>query len=456
MAVVLPVYYLTPKEKRIWILLISGYAFYAVYRWQMLPLLIAFSFLIWFFGRLLDRAHGRLLFIFSLVIALLPLGLLKYTGMGKSWVVPLGLSYFTFKSIGYLADIHTGRIRAEKDALVVLAFVGFFPELLVGPIDRADQLLPQLKGRRLRLSWNLLQGGVLNILGGCFLKMIVADRLGMIVDTVYGNISIYPGPVVVLAAAAYALQIYFDFAGCSLMASGVGRLMGYRLPENFKRPYLAVSVADFWRRWHISLTSWLRDYIYIPLGGNRRGKLRQYCNILIIFLISGIWHGAGLTFIVWGLLNGVFQLAGRATRSYRQRLYRHLPFGQNDNLRVAGQRLGTFFWMMLAWVFFRADSLENAFSIFHQMKIGWLAGDFGSWIMQLGLNKANWILLLICLVLILLISLLQERGYPLLKRTLEKPFAVRCLFFYLLIFGLIIFGIYGTAYHVSDFIYLQF
>ncbi len=456
LAILLLVYYKAPRENRTLVLLVFSYAFYALYNWKVLPFLILFSILIWFFGRLLGRPHGTVLFAISVIIALLPLGLLKYTGLGSSLVVPLGISYFTFKSVGYLADVHTGKTEAEDSLPLVLAFVGFFPEMLIGPIDRADNLMIQLKGKRLRLSWKLLQRGMLYFLAGCFLKMVLADRLGIIVDTVYGDITIHPGPVVLLAMAAYALQIYFDFAGCSLMALGIGRLLGYKLPENFKRPYLATSVADFWRRWHISLTSWLRDYIYIPLGGNKKGSGRQMLNILVVFLISGIWHGAGFTFVIWGLLNGLFQIVGRLVKPYRLNIYERFSWKEDSLGVVIWQRFWVFVWMMLAWVFFRASSVSEAFSVLHQFFVGWLAGDFGTWVQEMGLSGPNWILLILSLILVFVISILQEQGLNLTKRILRKPFVVRCLVFYLLIFGVLIFGIYGTAYDASSFIYLQF
>ena len=456
LAVGLIVYYRVPLRSRTVVVLLLSYAFYALYNWKLLPVLAGFSILIWFFGRLLGRKHGRAVFITALVISLLPLTLLKYTPLRTSLVVPLGISYFTFKSLSYLIDIHRQKIEAEDSLLYVLAFVGFFPEMLAGPIDRADNLMPQLKGRLLRPNWKLFQRGMLYFLAGCFLKMVLADRLGLIVDTVYGDVSAYPGPLVLLAAAAYALQIYFDFSGCSLMAIGVGRLMGYKLPENFKRPYLAATVADFWRRWHISLTSWLRDYLYIPLGGNRKGQLRQYAHTLIVFLASGIWHGAGLSFAVWGLLNGLYMVVGRLVHPYRFKVYERFSFKEDSIGIVIWQRFWVFVWMMLAWIFFRAESVKTALLTLRQLFTGWFSGGLADLIQNFGLSRKSWLLLLMCLVLIFVLSLLQEKGVQLVKRVLRLSFAVRCLIFYLLIFSILIFGIYGTAYEASGFIYMGF
>lgn len=454
--VVLVLYYLLPARARTVFVLLASYAFFARAQWRVLPFLVLFSLMVYLFGRLLGRWPRKWLLLPAVLCAAAPLIFLKYTKPGMSLVLPLGLSYFTFKSIGYLADVMKGKAPAEKNPLTVMTFVAFFPEMLIGPIDRADNLMVQLKMPRPAFDWQLIEKGALLFLGGCVRKMIIADRLGIWVDAVYADPLTYAGPFTVLAAVAYALQIYFDFSGCTHMALGVGRMMGFDLPENFRQPYLAVSVADFWRRWHMSLTSWLKTYIYIPLGGSRRGRVRRDLNILIVFLVSGIWHGAGLTFVVWGLLNGVFQLVGRSLNGLRQKLYGCLRLKTDGVLVRNWQRLWTFIWMTIAWVFFRASSVTHAGQIFSSMRHGWRQRDFLTRLPELGLSWANIALLLVMLLVMLVVSLLNERQIYLADRVMTRAFPVRVLVFYLLIFGVLIFGIYGTAYDAAGFIYLQF
>ncbi|MCD8290141.1 MAG: MBOAT family protein, partial [Prevotella sp.] len=230
---------------------------------------------------------------------------------GLNWAIPVGISFFTFQAVGYLFDVYYKRIVAERNWWDYMLFVSFFPQILSGPISKARDLLPQIKANRI-FDYNQAVAGLKFLLWGMFLKVVMADRLGLYVDTVFDNWQYNSGISCLVASFAYSFQIYGDFAGYSLMAVGVGRLMGFELINNFNRPYFSVSVTDFWRRWHISLSTWLKDYVYIPLGGSRCSKTRNYFNILITFLVSGIWHGANWTFIVWGLLHGIFQVIEKA------------------------------------------------------------------------------------------------------------------------------------------------
>lgn len=364
-------YYIFPRKMKPFFLLAANYGFYALYNVKVLPFLIIFSVLIYIFGLLLEKHPKAVLLTLIIFLALVPLLICKYANwlislLAKlfptflinettpifSIVLPLGISYFTFKSIGYLADVYKGTLKAETNFILLAVFISFFPEMLIGPIDRASNLLVQLKEKSLHADWNQLQLGILLLFGGYFEKMVVADRFGIIVDSVYGNLDIYTGFPVLIAICCYSLQIYFDFAGCTYMALGVGRILGFTLPENFKQPYLATSVEGFWRRWHISLTSWLRDYIYIPLVGNRKGAFRKYLNVMIVFFTSGLWHGAGINFIIWGGLNGIFQIIGTFTTKLRNYIYHFLHINENSFLSVWWKRGWTFIWMSIAWVFF--------------------------------------------------------------------------------------------------------
>lgn len=240
------------------------------------------------------------------ILTLVPLLLYKYLPE-THWIVPVGISFFTFQAYGYMMDVMNGKVSAERNVIDYSLFVSFFPQIVCGPISRSTDFLPQIKFKRPFMP-NQFSTGLRELLWGMFMKVVVADRLGMYVDTVYADWSAQSGLTCAMASVAYTLQIYADFGGYSLMAVGVSHLLGFDLINNFRRPYFALSVTDFWHRWHISLSTWLKDYVYIPLGGSRCSKFRNYSNIMTTFAISGIWHGAGLSFIVWGALHGLFQV----------------------------------------------------------------------------------------------------------------------------------------------------
>ncbi len=277
---------------------------------------------------------------------------------GLNWAIPLGISFFTFIAIGYLFDVYYGRIAAEHNWWDYMLFVSFFPQILAGPISKAKDVLPQIKANR---PFDRAQAvaGLKFLLWGMFLKVVMADRLGLYVDTIFDNWQYNSGVSCLVASFAYSFQIYGDFAGYSLMAVGVGRLMGFELINNFRRPYFSVSITDFWHRWHISLSTWLKDYVYIPLGGSRCSKLRNYWNIIVTFLVSGIWHGANWTFIVWGLLHGLFQVAEKALglqRCESRRLLVRLP-------RI----VVTFVVITFLWTIFRMPTIADGAGVIARM-----------------------------------------------------------------------------------------
>ena len=282
--------------------------------------------------------------------------LLEYIGLrfslpGLNWAIPLGISFFTFQAIGYLWDVYYRRMSAEKSFIDYMLFISFFPQIASGPISKASELLPQIKNTR-PFDYSQAVEGLKLLLWGMFFKVVVADRLGLYVDTVYKDYEHYSGLTCLVASLFYSIQIYGDFAGYSWMAIGIARILGFDLINNFKRPYFSTSVTDFWRRWHISLSRWLKDYVYIPLGGSRGSKLRNYWNILVTFLVSGIWHGANWTFIVWGVLHGVFQIIEKALGLQK-------CTGSNRMVRTA-RILLTFLLINFAWIFFRMPDLQDA------------------------------------------------------------------------------------------------
>ena len=283
---------------------------------------------------------------------------LKFAMLGLNWAVPVGISFFTFQAVGYMLDVYHGRVKAEKNLLDYVLFVSFFPQVTSGPISTAEDLMPQIKATH---TFDYEQGkqGLKYLLWGMFIKLVLADRLGLFVDTVYANYVHYSGATCFVASVFYTLQIYCDFAGYSLMAIGIARTLGFNLIDNFRRPYLATSITDFWKRWHISLTRWLTRQVYIPLGGSRCGKPRTYWNFFVTFLVSGIWHGANWTFIVWGCMHGVLQIIEKALGWQKY---------EGNNWIVKIVRIGvTFLLVDFAWIFFRMPTITDAFSIISRM-----------------------------------------------------------------------------------------
>ena len=272
---------------------------------------------------------------------------------GLNWAMPLGISFFTLQAIGYLADVYLGRIKAEHNWWNYMLFVSFFPQIASGPISKAADLLPQIKAKR-KFRYDQFASGCRWLLWGMFMKVAVADRINTIVGPVYNLYENYDGMSCLIASILYTFQIYADFAGYSFMAMGVGKIMGFDLINNFNRPYFSQSITEFWHRWHISLSTWLKDYIYIPLGGSRCSKAKNYWNIFLTFLVSGIWHGANWSFIIWGILHGLFQVIEKALGMNKIK-----SNGITKCLRITI----TFLLVNFAWIFFRMPTLHDALGV---------------------------------------------------------------------------------------------
>ena len=293
----------------------------------------------------------------SLTAGLAAVGL-RFAMPGLNWAVPVGISFFTFQAVGYMMDVYHVRVKAEKNLLDYILFVSFFPQVTSGPISTAEDLMPQIKAPH-KFDYEQGKQGLKQLLWGMFIKLVIADRLGLFVDTVYANYIHYSGSTCFIASVFYTLQIYCDFAGYSLMAIGVARTLGFNLIDNFRRPYLATSVTDFWRRWHISLTRWLTRQVYIPLGGSRCRMLRTYWNIFVTFLVSGIWHGANWTFIVWGIMHGILQIIEKALGWQK--------YEGNSWIIKAVRICVTFILVNFAWVFFRMPNISDAIGVIERM-----------------------------------------------------------------------------------------
>ena len=371
-------------------------------------------------------------------------------------LLPVGISFFTFQALGYTMDVYRGEIYAEKNFFRYALFVSFFPQLVAGPIERSKNLLKQL-AKPADFCFEDAREGVLLMLWGYFLKVVLADRTAIFVDTVYGNIGAYPGLLMVLATFLFSIQIYCDFAGYSTIAMGAARILGIQLMENFDAPYLSASVAEFWRRWHISLSSWFRDYLYIPLGGSRQGKARKYRNILIVFLLSGLWHGADITFCIWGGLNGIYQIIGEVTLGLRQRIGKALGIQTGTKGHTVWPVVTTAALVDFSWIFFRAGTTAEAFAAIRS-----IFTVFNPWVLfdgsvyRCGLDPKNFWLMIACIGLLFAADLCKKRGIRIRDAIIGKPLVLRSFLIACAISAILLFGIWGPGYDATSFIYFQF
>ncbi len=375
-------------------------------------------------------------FINEQVYALLSMVGLRYELQGLNWAVPIGISFFTFQAIGYVWDVYYKKINAERDFLTYALFISFFPSILSGPINKASLVIPQLKNLRPYFDYTKAVEGLRMILWGMFMKVVVADRMGLYVDTVLPNYMNYTGVTCFAASIFYTIQIYGDFAGYSLMAIGVGKTLGFELTENFRRPYFAVSVTDFWRRWHISLSTWLKDYVYIPLGGSRCSKLRNYWNIFVTFLVSGIWHGANWTFIVWGIWHGLFQIV---EKMLGQQKCDYGWFGKSIKIVV------TFLLVNFAWIFFRMTTLSDACGVIGRIFDFSLPKTFFT-------DSMTTMFFMVLGIAILLLKEVVDEFYPAMEVRLIRPIWLRWGAYVVILCLILLAGVLGS----DQFIYANF
>lgn len=485
--IVMAVYYIIPKPvKHLW-LLAASYYFYMCWNAVYALLMLLSTVLTYLCGLGLDAVGRRdlpaprklalrkavlwasllinlgILFFFkyfdfaidSLNALLVHVGLHLNTP-GFDVLLPVGISFYTFQALGYTIDVYRGDIYAEKNFFRYALFVSFFPQLVAGPIERSKNLLKQLAVPK-KCSYDNLREGLLLMLWGFFMKIVVADRLAIFVDTVYSqDYQNFGGFIVIIATVFFAFQIYCDFGGYSAIAMGAAKMLGIDLMENFNTPYLSMSTAEFWRRWHISLSTWFRDYVYIPLGGNRKGTTRKYLNLIITFGASGLWHGANWTFVVWGLLNGFYQIIGSVLKPLRSRLIHIFGLNENSQSHKALRILFTFVLITVSWVFFRASSISMALDMLRSCIYLHPWTLFNGSLYSVGLDKPNFILSLFSIAILLFADIMKYRGHCLRKVILAQDGWCRALIVSFSISFILLFGIWGPAYDAASFIYFQF
>lgn len=485
--VVVFIYYLIPdKVKYLW-LLAASYYFYMCWNVKYVLLLLASTLVTYISGLLMERIRNtdltedrktvrlKLTVAGSFVVNLGILGYFKYfnffidilndiferAGISLNIanfdiLLPVGISFYTFQALSYTMDVYRGEIYAEKNFFRYALFVSFFPQLVAGPIERSKNLLKQLAVPR-PFDYDRAREGLLLMIWGFFLKLVMADRITAFVDTIYGDPTGYTGWYIVLAAMLFSIQIYCDFYGYSTIAMGAAKVIGIDLMENFSAPFLATTIPDLWKGWHISLTTWFRDYLYFPLGGSRKGRLRKCINIMIIFVVSGLWHGAELSFVVWGALNGIYQLVSEYSMPYRIKLADRLNLHRNSIGHKIAAGLITFWLFDFAAMFFRAQTTGDALAMIKGMfseNNMWILFD-GS-LFECGLDSRNFTLMLICIVVLLFADICKKRGIRLSRAILAQDLWCRILIMVFSICFILLFGIWGSGYSAKGFIYFQF
>lgn len=371
-------------------------------------------------------------------------------------ILPVGISFYTFQALSYTMDVYRDDIYAEKNFFRYALFVSFFPQLVAGPIERSKNLLKQLAVPK-KFDFAKAREGVLLMIWGFFLKIVLADRIAIFVDTIYGNLTLYEGWYLIIATMLFAVQIYCDFSGYSTIAMGAAKILNIELMENFNAPYFSTSVAEFWRKWHISLTSWFKDYLYIPLGGSRKGQIRKYVNKMIVFLVSGLWHGASFAFVAWGGLNGLYQIVGEITQPIRDKMVKALHLNRESIGHKLVQMIWTFILVDISWIFFRSNSFMASLQIIKSMITvhnPWILFDESLY--ACGLDRKNFWLMIICIGILIFADLCKHKNIKIRDVIIQQDYWFRWIFIAVTVSTILLFGLWGPSFDSASFIYFQF
>lgn len=481
LGVVATIYYIIPsKGKNMW-LLIAGIVFYTTWNPYYLIIIGICIFTSFIFAILIEkydkeRYLQRYFLWISIIICIGNLIGLKYAdflidnanhllkNIGQGYhidtfelLVPVGISFYVLQAVGYVIDVYKGKVKAEKNILDYSLFLCFFPQLCSGPIARANRLLPQIKKKDRHINPSLIENGIISFGYGLFLKVVLADNINLIVSPIFDIYEDCNGMQLLMASILFGIQIYCDFAGYSLMAIGSAEILGIELMTNFKQPYINTDIKSFWRNWHISLTSWFTDYLYIPLGGNRKGKLRKYLNVFIVFLCSGLWHGAAWHFVAWGALNGLFLIFEESTQKISKRLLSYLKI---DVSRIAWKIFkGVFVFLCIdfTWIFFKASSLKAAINIIaviaKDFRPGWFLTEacidvFGT--------DIQFAVILFSTAIMLFIDYWNKLRGNVKELLFRQQIVYRWIIYFALIYVILCWGAFGEGYEQTQFIYFGF
>ncbi|WP_304332858.1 MBOAT family protein [Brachyspira innocens] len=473
-------YWIFPKKYRYICLFIASYTFYMFWNPKYALLMGTSTVVTFLSGVLIEKLkYKRTVVAFSFIINLAILIFFKYFDfllqninivlstlniqlINKPFdvILPVGISFYTFQALSYTIDVYRGEIKSEKNIIKYALFVSFFPQLVAGPIERSKNLLIQIEDleKVKRFDYERITEGLTLMLFGYFQKMVIADRAAILVDTVFNGYYEYNSMALILAAIFFAIQIYCDFGSYSLIAIGTAKVMGINLMENFNTPYFARSVKEFWGRWHISLSTWFRDYLYIPLGGNRCSNIRKSFNILVTFLVSGLWHGANFTFIAWGAIHGIFHIIEEQLKPIKEKYLNKFKIKTNAFSFALIEIIITFIIVDLAWIFFRAETIHDAIHyiqrIFTRIDLWTL---FDGTLYGLGLNIFEMNILIIALFILISFDLVKYTRKESIFEFLNKQnLYFRWFVMLFLIFYIIVYGKYGAGFDPKQFIYFQF
>lgn len=433
-------YFILPKKLKWPMLLIASYYFYAFYQAELIFLIVGTTFISWISSLVIEKTERRgvkkLMLTLTLVVCFGVLFLYKYFNFMAGSVVslvelfggttppivlnlvlPVGISFYTFQTLSYVIDVYRAEVKTERNFFFYALFVSFFPQLVAGPIERPNNLIPQLKNPQKWSNENAIKGAK-HMMVGFFKKIVVADLVSVYVNSVYNSPEKATGLGVIIATALFAVQIYCDFSGYTDIAIGCARIMGIRLMKNFDHPYTATTIKEFWGRWHISLSTWFKDYLYFPLGGSRCSRPRHLLNLMIVFAVSGLWHGAAWTFVIWGVLHGIYQVIGTLTIKKRNALIERIGLSTAHPAVVWTRRVITFILVDFAWLFFRANSISDAFTLIGKLGVG---VPIGTTLEAMGLTPVMIILTVVTVLTLTMIDKMlkyedcEDGGYVLTK-----------------------------------------
>lgn len=467
------IYYFMPQAHRWKILLCASVLFYLAFDIKYIFFLFFVALSTFITARIISKNKSKKVFIIGVllnillwfVIKVLPwCGTILNTIIGKlfdgssitlpSFIVPVGISYYVLMALSYLIDVYKGKIEKEDNFAKYLLYLTYFPTIVQGPISKYDALRSQLCAGT-RIHFDQFRQSLLLIMIGLIKKMVIADRVAILANHCFENYADLTGMVLYAGAVCYSIQLYMDFSGCVDICRGVSALFGIDLVDNFNAPYFARSIKEFWAKWHISLSTWLKDYVYIPLGGNRKGKMRKYLNLLLTFFVSGIWHGAGINFIFWGLLQGIYQIIGEVTTDLRAKIRDWLQIAPGSKSEKIYQTIITFNLTTLAWIFFRSgrflSGVEYVGNMLHFTGLGDLLE--GS-IFITGFSFAQVIVLVINIAFISILDYLKsKKNIDVKQKILSSHILLRWAIYFLLVYDVILFGVYGAGYDTSGFLY---
>lgn len=472
--VVLINFLLPRKARNVW-LLVASYYFYMSWNIKYGFLIILSTVITYLSGLLIDQLQSEVARKFTVFVCCFSnLGILfffKYFEwlleninqiFHTSWqmpftiLLPVGISFYTFQALGYTIDVYRRKLKAEKNFINYALFVSFFPQLVAGPIERSTNLLKQFRKADNFNPENVVRGLQIMLLG-YFEKMVIADNLAIFVDSVYENWTTYSGSMLLLATFLFTIQIYCDFGGYSHIAIGAAKVLNIDLMTNFRQPFFARSIQEHWRRWHISLSTWFKDYVYIPLGGNRCSKVRHNINILTTFFISGLWHGASWHYVIWGLLHGVYQVLGNFWEPIQIKICEIIHINYDGKCYASLRRIVTFFLIVLTFTFFRASSVSEALMIIYKDFLDFRISDLiNGGLLQQGLNMAQLITVIVAIVVLLVVDILHEKEIHISVWLQKRNIVIRWGLYYGVILYILLAVVQTFGKSAATFLYFQF